>query len=142
IAAGVRALRSGSSAAILLGGAALRGRALETAGRIAARTGCRLFSEFNNARMECGAGRVYVPRLPFSVDQALGMMSGVRDLVLVGAKTPVSFFAYPGKPSVLVPEGCAVTEVADAGADLTHALEALAEALDALQVDPAGVTSH
>ena len=39
---------------LMLGGAAVRGRALELAGRIAAKTGCRLMSEYNNARMESG----------------------------------------------------------------------------------------
>ncbi|MPZ42064.1 MAG: acetolactate synthase large subunit [Betaproteobacteria bacterium] len=139
IQAGARALRAGSGAAILLGGAALRGRALEMAGRIAARTGCKLFSEFNTARGECGAGRVHAPRLPFVVDQALAALAGTRELVLVGAKTPVSFFAYPGKPSVLVPEGCNVTEVADVGTDLLHALEALADELGATRTAPAGI---
>ena len=142
IRAGAKALRHGAAASILLGGAALRGKALETAGRIAARTGCRLFSEFNNARMESGAGRVQAPRLPFSVDQAVAMLAGTRELVLVGAKTPVSFFAYPGKPSVQVPQGCNVTEVADVGADLTEALDALAAELDALSVAPAGVAAR
>ncbi|MBX3666449.1 MAG: acetolactate synthase large subunit, partial [Burkholderiales bacterium] len=119
----------GKSAAILLGGAALRGKALEWAGRIAAKTGCRLFCEYNNARMERGAGRATVRQLPFAVDAALAMLQDVRELVLVGAKTPVSFFAYPGKPSVLVLEGCSVTKVAGAEADLEQALEAMADAL-------------
>ncbi|MEN9784116.1 MAG: hypothetical protein RJA24_1459, partial [Pseudomonadota bacterium] len=39
---GVRALQSGQNAAILLGGAALRGKALDYAARIAAKTGCTL----------------------------------------------------------------------------------------------------
>jgi acetolactate synthase I/II/III large subunit len=142
IRAGVKALRAGSAAAILLGGSALRGKALDMAGRIAARTGCKLYSEFNNARMESGAGRVAAPRLPFSVDQAVAMLSGTRELVLVGAKTPVSFFAYPGKPSVQLPEGCNVTEVADVGADLAHAMEALAFELDAHKLPPAGVAAR
>ncbi|MCW5575370.1 MAG: acetolactate synthase large subunit [Burkholderiales bacterium] len=131
IDAGAKAIRSGKSAAILLGGAALRGKALEWAGRIAAKTGCRLFCEYNNARMERGAGRATVRQLPFAVDAALAMLQDVRELVLVGAKTPVSFFAYPGKPSVLVPEGCSVTKVAGAEADLEQALEAMADALGA-----------
>jgi len=33
-------------------------------------------------------------------------------LVLVDAKSPVSFFAYPGKPGNLLPEGCEVIELA------------------------------
>lgn len=142
IRAGTKALRRGTAAAILLGGAALRGTALETAGRIAARTGCKLFSESNNARMESGAGRVQAQRLPFSVDQAVSMLAGTKELVLVGAKTPVSFFAYPGKPSVQIPAGCNVTEVADVGADLTYALEALAAELDALRTAPAHVAQR
>jgi acetolactate synthase I/II/III large subunit len=136
IADGVRALSRGETAAILLGGAALRGRALEWAGRIAAKTGCTLISEFNNARWERGAGRAVVKQLPFVVDNALAMLKDTRQLLLVGAKLPVSFFAYPGKPSVLVPEGCAVTSVAGAEADLEHALEALADALGARNTPP------
>ncbi len=136
IDAGAKALRSGKPAAILLGGAALRGKALEWAARIAAKTGCELLCEYNNARMERGAGRAVVRQLPFAVDAALAMLKDVRELVLVGAKTPVSFFAYPGKPSVQVPEGCAVTKVAGAEADLEHTLEALADALGARNTAP------
>ena len=35
-------------------------------------------------------------------------LEGIKHLVLCGAKSPVSFFAYPGKASDLVPEGCEV----------------------------------
>ena len=137
IADGVNALKSGATAAILLGGAALRGKALEHAARIAAKTGCTLISEYNNARMERGAGRAVVKQLPFVVDNALAMLKDVQQLVLVGAKSPVSFFAYPGKPSVLVPEGCNVTKVAGAEADLEGALVHLraGASIDALFVD-------
>lgn len=133
---GVRALTAGQPAAILLGGAALRGKALELAARIAAKTGCTLISEYNNARMERGTGRAVVKQLPFVVDNALAMLKDVRELLLVGAKPPVSFFAYPGKPSVLVPEGCTVTKVAGAEADLEQALEALADAVGARNSAP------
>ncbi|MEO8441435.1 MAG: acetolactate synthase large subunit [Betaproteobacteria bacterium] len=141
IAAAARALTAGEPAMLMLGGAAVRGRALELAGRIAAKTGCRLMSEYNNARMECGAGRVRVDRLPYVVDNALAALKGVRQMILVGAKSPVSFFAYPGKPSVLVPDGCAVTRLASVAEDIEAALESLAAELDALKTPPAGVTS-
>ena len=137
VSAGARALTCGEPALLFLGGAAVRGRALELAGRIAAKTGCRLMSEYNNARMECGAGRVQAPRLPYVVDVALAALKGIRQLVLVGAKTPVSFFAYPGKPSVLIPDDCMVTRVAAVESDLEGALEALAAALDARNTPPA-----
>jgi acetolactate synthase-1/2/3 large subunit len=135
-----RALTRGGPAMLMLGGAALRGRALETAGRIAAKTGCRLMAEYSNSRMECGAGRVRVDRLPYVVDHALAAMKGTRQLVLAGAKVPVSFFAYPGKPSVQMPEDCVATTLASAADDLEGALEALASEVGALATPPAPVS--
>ena len=57
-----RAGAAGKTATLLLGGATLRGKALENAGRIAAKTGCKLLAEYNNARAEGGAGYVQVNR--------------------------------------------------------------------------------
>ena len=141
VTAAARALTRGEPAMLMLGGAALRGKALELAGRIAAKSGCRLMAEYNNARMECGVGRVQVGRLPYPVDSALAALKGVRELMLVGARSPVSFFAYPGKPSVLIPDDCAVTKVAGVEDDLEGALDALAGELDALKTPPVGLAS-
>ena len=141
VTAAARALSSSEPALLMLGGAGVRGRALELAGRIAAKTGCRLMAEYNNARMECGAGRVRVDRLPYVVDNAVAALKGVRQMVLAGAKSPVSFFAYPGKPSVLVPAGCTVTRLASVADDIEAALESLATELGALNTAPAGVTA-
>jgi acetolactate synthase-1/2/3 large subunit len=134
-----RALKSGETATLMLGGVALRGKALEAAGRIAAKTGCRLLAEYNNARAEGGAGRVRVDRLPYPIDTALATTKDTRQLVLAGARTPVSFFAYPGKPSVLIPEGCEVTPLAGIDEDLEHALETLCDELGARGTPPAHV---
>jgi acetolactate synthase-1/2/3 large subunit len=140
--AAARALKSGEPAMLFLGGAALRGKALDYAGRIAAKTGCRLMSEYNNARMEGGAGRVHVNRLPYPVDQALETTKGIRQFVLAGARAPVAFFAYPGKPSVLTPADCTITTLATVEQDLEQALEALADALDARHTPPAHVAER
>ncbi|MGZ8202390.1 MAG: acetolactate synthase large subunit [Burkholderiales bacterium] len=139
IDAAARALSSGEAAMLMLGGAALRGKALEHAGRIAARTGCRLMAEFNNARMEGGAGRVHVNRLPYPVDQALAALKGMRHLILAGARTPVAFFAYPNKPSVLAPVDCQINTLATVEQDLERALEVLADAVNARRTPPAPV---
>ena len=141
IKAAAKALKSAGTM-LMLGGAAVRGKALEHAGRIAAKTGCRLMAEFNNARMEGGAGRVRVDRLPYSVDLAVAALKDVRQLVLAGAKSPVSFFAYPGKPSVLAPANCAITQLGGAEDDLDAALEALADELGARQVAPSPIASR
>ncbi len=53
-------------------------------------------------------------------------MEGARHLILAGARPPVSFFAYPGLPSSLVPAGCDVHVLAEAGDDVAGGLAALA----------------
>jgi acetolactate synthase-1/2/3 large subunit len=50
---------------------------------------------------------------------------------LVGARPPVAFFAFLGKPSNLVPEGCEVHTLASESDDILEALRALAEAVSA-----------
>jgi len=55
----------------------------------------------------------------------------VKHLILVDAKAPVSFFAYPGKNSYLVPEGCQVHELASPSSNVVASLDGLAEALGA-----------
>ncbi len=131
------ALRSGEKAMLLLGGHALRGEALELAGRIAAATGASLRSEFAAARSERGAGRVTPERMPYVVDEALAVTRDLRHMVLVGCRRPVAFFAYPGKPSLLIPDTCRTHLLAPNGADLVAALDGLAAALGATAAEPA-----
>ena len=91
-------------ALLFLGGLALREEYLEAA----ARTGCKLLAETFPTRLQRGAGRVAVDRLAYLAEFASMQLEGTKHLVLCGAKSPVSFFAYPGKASDLVPEGCEV----------------------------------
>jgi acetolactate synthase-1/2/3 large subunit len=51
--------------------------------------------------------------------------------VLVDVKSPVSFFAYPGKASDLVPDGCRVHVLAPPAGDVTAALALLGERVGA-----------
>lgn len=133
------ALRQGGRVALLLGGMGVRDSALQLAGRIAARTGCALLSEFNSARLERGAGRVATQRIPYVVDSALALLKDFTHIVLVGAKPPVGFFAYPGKPSLLAPPGCAFSTLASVEQDIVAALQGLADELDAQALAPAQV---
>jgi acetolactate synthase-1/2/3 large subunit len=126
-----KALRSGEPAALLLGGAALDERGLVAAARVAAATGAKLLCETFPARLERGAGIPAVERLGYLAEFAAAQLEGLRHLVLVGARAPVSFFAYPGKPSVLVPDGCDVHDLVPAGFAAVPAIEQLADALDA-----------
>jgi acetolactate synthase-1/2/3 large subunit len=126
-----RILRSGEPTVLLLTGLALRERGLELAGRIAAATGARLLAQTFNARIERGAGRVPIERVPYPVDLAVATLAGLKHVILVGAKQPVAFFAYPDKPSVLTPPDCACHALARPEEDGVGALEALAEELGA-----------
>ena len=134
-------LRSGEKATLLMGGAALRHRSLELAGRIAAKTGCGILTEGANTRFERGAGRVQVDRIPYVVDQALAVMRAAGNLVLVGAREPVAFFAYPDKPSLLMAPGAKSTTLASLEDDMEAALAALAEELAATNTPPARVAA-
>jgi acetolactate synthase-1/2/3 large subunit len=126
-----KALRSGEPVGLLVGGAALRERGLMAAGRIAGTVQAKLLCETFPTRLERGAGIPPVERLAYLAEFATMQMAGLRHLVLVDAKAPVSFFAYPDKPSYLVPEGCEVHTLAEGHHDVAGALEALAEAISA-----------
>ena len=136
VRAAAAALRQ-PGAALLLGGVGVRSAALEWAGRIAAATGCKLLAEFGCARMERGAGRVTPERVPYSVDAATQFLSGYRNIVLAGSSPPVSFFAYPGKPSLQAPAACAFTQLVGVQEDIAAALQAVADELGASSLSPA-----
>jgi acetolactate synthase-1/2/3 large subunit len=126
-----RALRAGVPAMLMLSGAALTERGLRAAHRVAHVTGARLRTPTQVPRMARGRGRVPVDRIPYVVDAALKVLEGTRHLVLAGAKAPVGFFGYPGKPSTLWPPDCEVHVLARAEQDIVGALDALADELGA-----------
>jgi acetolactate synthase-1/2/3 large subunit len=119
-------LRTGEPCVILLGGAGMREPALDAASRIAAATGARLLGETFPARHERGAGIPAVERLAYLAEFAAQQLAGTRHLILAGARSPVSFFAYPGKPGSLIPDGCDVQVLAGPGDDIAAGLAALA----------------
>ena len=125
------ALRSGEPAIVLVGGTALRSETLALARAIVETTGAKLLCETFPARIERGAGRAGVDRIAYLAEFAAMQLDGARHLVLVDAKAPVSFFAYPEKASWLAPEGCEVHTLAGPSDDTPAALGALADALGA-----------
>ncbi len=126
-----KALRAPGTSALLIGGTATRRRGLEAARRVANATGARLICETFPSVLERGAGIPAVDRLGYLAEFAIAQLEGVTTLVLVDAASPVSFFAYPDKPSDLVPPGCAVHVLATGSEDSPEALESLAELLGA-----------
>lgn len=122
-----RLLRDGSRSGLLVGGSACRAEPLADAGRVAAATGAKLLAETFPARHERGAGRCAAERLGYLAEFAQLQMDGLENLILVEAASPVSFFAYPNKPSELVPEGGTVHTLTVPGDDSRAALAALAD---------------
>ena len=131
IEAAAAVLRDDAPSAILLGGPALRAPELKLAARIAARTGARLFSDTFIARHERGAGLPAVSRIPYFPEEVTEALEPFAHLIAVGARSPVSFFGYPGMPSRPVPETCRVQVMAGAGEDCAAALDELAHVLGA-----------
>ncbi|HET6501233.1 MAG TPA: acetolactate synthase large subunit [Amycolatopsis sp.] len=120
-------LRTGEPAALLIGGPACREAGLRAVSRIVEATGAKPFVETFPARLERGAGLPTVERLAYLAEQVTYQLDGIKHVIVAGTKAPVSFFAYPGKPSDLVPEGAQVHTLAELGHDVAAALEALAE---------------
>lgn len=135
VRAAAESLRKGQ-AALILNGPLLRTGPLETCGRIAAATGAELLAPTQVPRLERGAGRVFVDRIPYVIDSALKRLRHLERAVLVNAKAPVAFFAYPNKPSLLLPQDCEVLTLAGAAEDGLDAIDRLADALGAARHEP------
>jgi len=127
----IAALSNGKRTALLLGGKALRENSLNLAGRISKASGARVLSETFTARLQRGAGRFKIERLQYFSEHVTEQLEGLEQIILVGAQAPVSFFAYPGKKSWLVPEGCEVIELASVDQDIPAALAAVADCIGA-----------
>ena len=136
IAAAVLALNSAQETAIILGGPCLINDHLLDAGRIAALTGATLLTETSNARIERGHGRVNPRAIPYVIDRAIETLAPFRHLILLGAKPPVGFFAYPDKPSELHAPGTHIHHLATPQEDAVNALMQLCQAVGAAQSSP------
>ena len=89
------------------------------------------------SRLPRGAGRFAPGVMAYFGESAMADLNGVDLMLLAGTRAPVAFFAYPGRPSSLVPEGCRVATLAALHEDTAAALEALAELLGAQTSAPA-----
>jgi acetolactate synthase-1/2/3 large subunit len=126
IEAAAATLQAGEKTVLLIGGAAMRERGMLAAKRIAQATGATVLATGSN-RSERGAGLPVFSRVAYLGEQAVAQMAGTQNLILAGAKSPVTFFAYPGVLSDVAPADCAVSLLADDEQDIEAALEALAD---------------
>ena len=122
--------RGGDGIVLLLAGAALSEAGLAVAHRIALATGCQLFADAA-PKIARGQGRVAVQRVPYVVDVAVQAMAGTKQLILCGARKPVTFFAYPNKPQSSIPRDAEIHVLARKDQDGVEALMRLADTLHA-----------
>jgi acetolactate synthase I/II/III large subunit len=130
-----RALKSAARPTLLVGGSGLSVKGLAACARLEA-AGVRIVSETFAARQARGASVLAPDRLPYFAEMAVEFLQGTDLLLLAGTKAPVAFFAYPGKPGRLTPEGTATIDLGGPGVDAAATLSDLADAIGAPVVAP------
>ena len=115
--------------ALFVGGAAVRKEPLGLAQRVAEATGAKLLMETFPSLMDRGHGVPDPERLIYVSEFAVSQLQDCEAIILIGAREPVGFFAYPNVPSRLAADGSTVINLAPPGSDVLEALEALRDAL-------------
>lgn len=133
----VARLRSGGNCMIMVGGGAelTTERGLK-ANRIAKACGARINTDVFPTRVARGGGTAVIERLPYLAEMAVDSLKDLDQLILIGAKAPVSFFAYPNVPSAIAPEQCEQFVLATADEDIDQVLDQLIALLGAEDVEP------
>ncbi len=135
-----RVLKSGERCVFLCNGLGTTAEGLDLLGKIATHCNADLLGDTFIGRVERGAGRVDLPRLPYFAEQAEEALQPYQHIILVDTKAPVSFFAYPGKASELTPAHASAHQLTAAGDATLTALEQLAEAVGAASAAPPQAT--
>ncbi len=125
-----KALRGAARPVLIMNGTALSENGLKAASRLEA-AGIRVLTDTFYGIMARGQGRYTPGRMQYFAEQAIDDLSGCDLMVVAGSAIPVAFFAYPEKPSVLVPEGCTPLILCGPETDSAAAVAALADALGA-----------
>ena len=115
---------------LLINGTALSEQGLQAAARLKA-AGIRVMTDTFYSKMRRGAGIFAPERLQYFAEGAMADLDGSDLMILAGTSAPVVFFSYPGKPSLLVPDGCDILDLGDASSDSAATLARLADSLGA-----------
>lgn len=130
IKAAADAVKAAVKPVIVVNGTALTEAGLAAAARLKA-AGLRVLTDTFYAKMRRGAGVFAPDRMQYFAEGAMAELEGSDLMLVAGTSFPVAFFAYPGKPSLLVPEGCAMLDLGGADTDSAQTLVALADVLGA-----------
>ena len=128
-------LGNGKQTAILMSNMALSERSLQLADQISQKTGAKIFCDTFTSRLPRGEGRCRLERLGYFAEQATVQLQDAEQLITVGTKAPVGFFAYPDKPGEFYPPGCQLHDLAQFNENAEDALSKLASELGAQALD-------
>ncbi|MEM9939919.1 MAG: acetolactate synthase large subunit, partial [Pseudomonadota bacterium] len=120
---------------IVINGTALTEIGLAAAARLKA-AGIRILTDTFYAKMRRGAGIFAPERMQYFAEGAMADLESTDLMIVAGTSLPVAFFSYPGKPSLLVPDGCETFDLGGADTDSAATLTALADALGATESAP------
>ena len=124
-------LSNGKQTILLMSKLALSEKCVLLADQIAQATGARVYADTLNRKLSRGQGRARIERLGYFAEQATEQINDAAQLIMVGTKAPVGFFAYPGKASEFYPEGSTLHTLAEFSEDPQDALQKLVDELDA-----------
>jgi len=135
IAAAAEAIKAAKKPGLIVAGTALSAFGLAGCARLAA-AGVLIHTATFPSQQRRGAGLYAPPRLPYFGEMALSALEGVDLLIAAGCDHPVAFFAYPGKPSELTPQGAARLSLGGPETDAALAMHLLADAIGAPEAAP------
>jgi acetolactate synthase I/II/III large subunit len=124
------AIRNHNQPCLFLSGDACCAEGIFQAGRIAA-AGVRVLSATFVPLIARGASHYAVERLTYHGELAAAQIADIDLMILAGASEPVAFFAYPDKPSHILPPGSETKVLSEPGQPCVDALRLLADALGA-----------
>jgi len=135
------ALRKGERLVFIVGDEGLSEAGLLAAGRLAHLPGVKLFAETFPRLSHRGGGLPDLDRLPYFPEVAIAELARYDRVVCAGVPEPISYFGYEGIASRLA-ETDRLLPLADVGDDVSGALVALADVLQAPACQPApmGIT--
>jgi acetolactate synthase-1/2/3 large subunit len=128
-------LTNGNSTVVLMSNMALSETCLALADKVSSATGSRILCDTFTTKLARGEGRCKIERLGYFAEQATAQLKDVQQLIMVGTKAPIGFFAYPGKASEFYPQGAALHTLAEVNEDAEDALQKLVDELDAGTLD-------
>jgi acetolactate synthase-1/2/3 large subunit len=130
IAEAVAMLKSGKNTMVMVGGDEVTPELAVLVSKLGQAAGVRVSTDTFPPRIRRGAGTAKLEKLPYLAELAIDHIKDVENLILVGAKPPVSFFAYPNVSSVIAAEGCVELQLARPGEDQLACVQALLDAVD------------